>query len=132
MSTPPRQSGLRRALADRWRRATATITRTTATGDGITAPVTTTDITFTVPVWLAPLRDAQEIAALAGQLQGRAPYRVNLPTGTDIRAEDQIVVTGNTLVVIGPAGRPWGDGVSVVAALVEPNAQAGAYSDGGI
>lgn len=48
----------------------------------------------------ATAQNAQEVV-IAGALRAVIPWRVNLPSGTDVRASDRLIIAGRTFAVAG-------------------------------
>lgn len=49
----------------------------------------------------ATAQNAQDLV-IAGKLRAVIPWRVNLPSGTDVRASDRVIIAGRTFNVQGP------------------------------
>lgn len=79
---------------------TATITRLATSSDGM-GGYTQTPSTTTTACRIAPTLNMPDATIYAGRLQEGLPWRVYVPTGTDVREGDRLTVGSKTLEVLG-------------------------------
>lgn len=89
--TPADRADMLASITQSWTQ-TATIQRNP--GDDNWQPVASS-----VPC-RATAQNAQEIV-IAGELRAVIPWRINLPSGTDVRAIDRITIAGRMFQVLG-------------------------------
>lgn len=87
--------------------ATATIRRLTRTSDGGGGYTTAWANVATGVACRAAMRSQPLSLLSANQEAVLADWVVTLPAGTAVQAEDEIVIGGRTLVVIGSVVGPW-------------------------
>lgn len=101
MLSPAVLDGIRATVAASFDK-TATISRPTAGGDGMGGRAGGSAAVGTVACRLAPAGLTPQEREIAGKVREKATWRVTLPSGTDVRAADTLVIDGRHFAVVAP------------------------------